>query len=515
VARLWSSIDRSLKIAILGSMILEAANAKLLRYERWLVWVGIPVLSLLMHWRVWNLELTGPHVWRQTQTQQGIDAFVEEDFCILNPRRLERGDGDGIFRMEFPLFQWSVAAVAQVVGNSVLLSRVITFLISLLAMGGMRYLLKGLTEDKWVTLSGSFLFAFSPVIFYYSVSPLPDILAFACALWGCGFTVRLREKFDLRNTVGAAIGLGMASLIKLPYAMFYAVVGCWMLHVLWTNRAWKNVVLVAAIHGLFLVPAAAWYVTVVPTWVENDAVTGLFTKHVDYGLAWDILKDHLWQMIPRTLISIAAVPLLLIGLGIMIGGRKPVFVHPSQKWMISGFLASFLLYYLYEFLIISYYHDYYMQPLTMLLVIPAAVGATWLFRRSTWWSVGAVLVLLMLVPYMTHRRITPRWRPENAEFNQDLVVYQEALRTAVPDDALVVAGPDPSHNIFLYYIDKKGWSWDKNQVFDAEKLMTWRNRGAQYFYCDHRVYDENPAIQALLGQEIARFGTVRVYPLRQ
>ena len=55
----------------------------------------LPALSVAMHWRVFQTDLVGVHVWRQVQTQTVIVNFYEEDFNILNPRLDPRGSGDG------------------------------------------------------------------------------------------------------------------------------------------------------------------------------------------------------------------------------------------------------------------------------------------------------------------------------------------------------------------------------------------------------------------------------------
>ena len=84
------------------------------RTIRLLVIVSIPLISLIMHFNHFTKDLIGVHVWRQTQTQSTINNFYQEDFNILNPKRNDRGDGEGIFRMEFPLMQWCVAFLYKI-----------------------------------------------------------------------------------------------------------------------------------------------------------------------------------------------------------------------------------------------------------------------------------------------------------------------------------------------------------------------------------------------------------------
>ncbi len=495
-------------------MKVQKILALLLRYDRWLLWVGIPLLSLVMHYSAWNLSLTGPHVWRQSQTQQTIDSFVEEDFCILNPRQLARGAGDGIARLEFPLYQWLIAALGKLVGNTVLLSRIFTFLLSCVAIWGMHALLLAWLHNRLTALLAAYLMAFAPAFFYYAVTPLPDMLAFTSALWSLAVLLRNIDRFSFKMwSLGMALA-AMATLLKLPYAMF--LVGPLVAAAIAFRSKRIGIAGLAKaglIAAMAMLPATAWYLWVMPTWGASGAVGGLFTSDWEWPALWAIIRYHMTEMYPRTLMSIVAVPLLIWGYYQLWVQRNAL--RAGGKHLVAGsVMLAIMAFSLHEIMIIGTIHDYYLLPIVPFLVLGIALGASHLLEQKHAVSIGITVLLLALIPYMTHRRIQPRWRPENAEFNRDLLLYQTALRQAVPDDALVVAGPDVSHNIFPYYIHKKGWVWDENQDFGALQLQAWRDLGAQYLYCDDRTYDSRPELQAMLSAEIGRFGSIRVYRLR-
>ncbi len=495
-------------------MNLEKLLAGLLRYDRWLLWIGIPLLTAVLHGAVWKLEPTGPHVWRQTQTLQTVDSFVEEDFCILNPRHLERGSGDGIARLEFPLYQWVVAAFGKIVGNTVLLSRLLSFLIACCAVWGLHALVLAWSGDRLQALIAAYAMYFSPVVYYYSVTPLPDMLALAVGVWSLAMLMRAQ---GLNATKWWACGMalaGLATLLKLPYAVF--VTGALLAAILQWRRedySLRLLLKLVALIAICCLPAAAWYAWVMPTWGSSGATGGLFTASWE-GVDWRaIVSYQITQMYPRTLMSIVFLPIFLWGcLQLWRGARATR--DRDRAWLLLAVCAAMLLFSIYELRVISTFHDYYLLPMVPFLAIAIAAGGSHLLQQRRWALVGwMALILLLGAPLMTYRRIHPRWQPDQAEFNRDLAIYQSALRVAVPDDALVVAGPDVSHNIFLYYIHKKGWTWDANQPLDASKLQAWRDAGAKYFYCDDRNVDGHPAIQALLGPPIGSWGTVRVYAL--
>ena len=149
-----------------------------------IVLLSIVIISFIMHYKHFSKDLISIHSWRQTQTQTTINNFYEEDMNILNPRRNDRGNGDGIFRMEFPLMQWLVAGSYYVFGKSVLVTRLFMFGIGLLSVFGMYKLLLILFKKELLAIIGAWAFNFSPSFFYYTINPLPDNLALCCAIWG-------------------------------------------------------------------------------------------------------------------------------------------------------------------------------------------------------------------------------------------------------------------------------------------------------------------------------------------
>ena len=105
---------------------------------------AIPIVSIFLHWKVFTLDLVSIHVWRQTQTQtqNTIQSFHEEDFNLFNPRQNRRGSADGIMRMEFPIMQWIFAGFYKVFGNHLIIGRLLSLLIGLLSVLGIYFLAK-------------------------------------------------------------------------------------------------------------------------------------------------------------------------------------------------------------------------------------------------------------------------------------------------------------------------------------------------------------------------------------
>lgn len=83
-------------------------------------------IYIVSHLFVLKMDLTGVHLWRQTQTQHNIQNFYRQDNNIINPRynHLSLDTDSDIIRMEFPIMQWIIAQTYILFGESILLTRI-------------------------------------------------------------------------------------------------------------------------------------------------------------------------------------------------------------------------------------------------------------------------------------------------------------------------------------------------------------------------------------------------------
>ncbi len=316
-------------------------------------------ISIVMHWPHFSKDLVSLHVWRQVETQTTILNFYEEDFNLLNPRQNNRGDGDGIFRMEFPLMQWLVAGIFRLLGNHIIITRIFMFLTGLVAIFGIYALVFQLFNRKFPALVAALALNFSPAFYYYTINPLPDNFALSCSVWG----------------------------------------------------------------------------------------------------------------------------------------------------------LALMAYYLFEINAIGKVHDYYLFPFYPALIILAGYGAEQLVHSKRTWLKYLSLVLILSAPFTCYARMYARWDVESPGFNVNLLRYRQELREAVPGNALCIAGNDESYRIFLYYIDKKGWSFTRDRM-DKTRIEGMIGRGVRFLFSDSRKVDKDPEIILPLDQLVLEKGNIRIFGLR-
>jgi len=259
-----------------------------------------------MHFGIFNKDLVGFHVWRQTQTQSTILSFAEEDPNILNPRRNDRGNGEGIFRMEFPLSQWITAIPVRAFGNDILWSRITNYLFGIFSLFGIYYLSRRLFSSSRLALVSLWLLAFTPVFYYYSINPMPDILALTLSIWGLFYFFKWHQTLRRRDLVLMTIMLSLSALCKLPFVFYFSIPGIMiLLKIRKGKKGLHQALKEGLIVGAGLIPVAAWYLWVIPQWEGNGIVSGIFAMSEEQRSEfWYYIWFNLRTTMPELVIGI-------------------------------------------------------------------------------------------------------------------------------------------------------------------------------------------------------------------
>ncbi|MDF2438215.1 MAG: hypothetical protein K0Q95_2591 [Bacteroidota bacterium] len=453
----------------------------------------------------------GIHAWRQTQTETTIDSFYDEDFNILNPRKNERGAGDGIFRMEFPLMQWCVALLFKVFGSHIFITRICMFVIGLFSVLGMYRLLHALSGNLLLALIGAWAFNFSPAFYYYTINPLPDNLSLCCGIWGLALFFQWTKNQNKTLLFICSAFLSVATLCKLPFLLYYSLPGFYLLQEYFKQRRSLNSTLrdVLALCS-FLIFAIAWYAWVIPQWKGNGVVGGIFWNDVPGGLLFDYLMFNLTSTLPELLINYGAVLFFIAGFYFLF--KRKLYTHNLFPSLLS-FCVALVVYYLFEMNMIARTHDYYLFPFYPAIFILVSYGAYQLLDKAVMSLKILSVVCILVLPFTAYLRMHNRWNESSPGLNPDLMRFIEELRKAVPENALCVAGNDGSHFIFLYYIHKKGWVYNYDQLSE-EDLRRMIDEGAQFLYSDSRDLEARDYVKPFLAEMVGEYGSIRIFRLK-
>jgi hypothetical protein len=472
--------------------------------------LSFAVISFFMHYNHFPKDLVSIHVWRQTQTQSTIDNFYEEDMNIFNPRRNDRGDTEGLFRMEFPLAQWLVALAYKLFGPNLIISRLMMFLFGLFSMLGIYRLLRVLFGKEILALMGAWAFTFSPSFFYYTINPLPDNLALCCGIWGLVFFFSWQNSQKTIHLILSGLMIGLAALCKLPFILYFVVPGYFYISKMMRQGITGKVVARAAIPLSFILLPITWYIAVLPGWSDNIIVKGMLDNRESTGRLLDIIQHNLVSTLPELLLNYGSVLFFLAGFYFLY--RRKAFLDKRFPLILALGLAI-LVYFFFELNAIEKIHDYYLFPFMPLLFMLVGYGAFHLHSSKLVFFRYLTVLLLIGLPLTCSLRMQSRWDVESPGFNRDLLIHKTELQNAVPDSALVVAGNDESHFIFFYYIGKKGWGFHADEL-TGEQLAGMIGKGAAYLYSDSRAVEENPSVAKHLGDLVMEKGSLRVFRLR-
>lgn len=466
-----------------------------------------------MHLPHFTKELLSVHVWRQTQTQSTIDNFHEEDRNILNPRRNNRGDKKGIFRMEFPLMQWLIAAIYPITGRSILVTRSFMFLTGIACILGIFFFLRKLLKDDWIASLGAWAFTFSPAFYYYIINPIPDLFALALSIWG----ISLCWKSSGNSFIHGLLLLSLGTLCKLPFVLFFIIPFFTIIQK--TGNPQENLKLVTTKPKdltlnllkifLALLPPIIWYVQVVPDWKGNGIVQGVLNTQTPLSQLEDYLLHNLISTLPELLVNYASLPFFLTGIYFAFKQK----LHTKYKELL--FLGIALgAYFLFELNMIAKVHDYYLFPFYPIIILCIAYGIRNFIYNSRQYLRYFAYFLLLILPLTAWLRMQNRWDEDKPGFNKDLLIYQNELRAAVPDSDLCIAGNDESGYIFFHYIHKKGWAFQKDEP-TINQLRQWRIRGAKYLYSDSEIIDKRALEAGIIECLVLKKGSIRVYKISQ
>ncbi len=463
------------------------------------------VISFLLHFHALNIDLVSVHVWRQTETQTVINNFYKEDFNILNPRINYRGDGNGILRKEFPIMQWLFACFYKVFGEHIIISRLITLLISFLSILGLYHLILKLSNDKTTASIGAWSFTFSPAFFYYSICPLPDNFALCLSIWGITLFLTYIQTSRMKYFWGMTILIVIGTLAKLPYILFYAIPVFYFI-----QKKNRNALLKLFILAVSAIPFVIWYALAIPTWNHNGITTGIISNQMPISTWFYYLFSNLFSVFPELLLNYGSVGLFLAGIYFTLK------IRPQRKKLFRPFFLCVFgvcLYFLFEINMIKDMHDYYLFPFLPFLFIVVAYGTKQLLSLDKKAVSLFVIISLFILPLTTFLRMQSRWNTDSPGFNKDLYTYKSELRTISNPSDLVVVGNDVSQFIFLYYIDRKGWVFNENQL-DAQTLQQMIQKGAKYLYTDSKEIQEKGELKPNIEQEVFRKGSIIVYKLK-
>ncbi len=487
--------------------------------RRWILIAGI-VLSAILHAPFVNRPPESVHLWRQANTLALARNFHTESMNLFKPRVDNRYHTNGVTGTPFPIYEYCLACIYKLTGEQYWVQRSYAFLWHIVGVFGIAALVMTLFGSRRMSVIAGWMWIWSPELFYYASTTLPDPLALAASIWGLHFLIKWMKQHrdgtpQKHVALLALAALILAGLTKLQYlAVGFAALGFW----LGSGRTLrqKRFLLPAIGFALacVLVPLG-WY-RYANNLIDDSGLTDFVISIKEFPeseIAISILWHNLISDLPELLLNYATAICFVIGLLFAIKSSRRR-LDLSLMGLIWG--SGLMLYHVVEVQQMKA-HSYYMMPHLPLLIITAAYGADKIVSRFKPWM---LYILLAAMPILCVVRIIPaRWGNPGREVPPELYdpIRRSRIIAALPNDKTepILMGYDQTGCVMFYYLDRHGyglnWAGQLGYALHGEpQLHTFIKQGVQYAVLRDIEPETEAVLQPVIDSTLVIEGDFRV-----
>ncbi len=499
------------------------------------------------------------HMWRQTDclsmTVHYMEGspFLEPEMHIQLADSLQSGKSAG----ELPLLYWTVGNLWKVFGKSYTTYRIVGLLIMLAGAYALFLSVLPLFKSFFWSAAAALSLFFSPVYLYYGVSFLTDGPALAFALIAMLFLSRYVQRYRKADYWWAMCFFALVGLFKVSsmilFGYFAFLFGLELIGVrIWRGRKlfrrdFSEFAGIAAV----LLAVVAWYAYA--AWYNGIHEFKYTFNHI-YPF-WETDTYELDRVIDdiKNQTGIVIMSHWSAGvLGLMWMFNVLRFGKTERAFgIMNAIIPLGAACYVMLWFPLFGVHDYYLMPLVVVIpaiVVPFIADLKYNFPhiynwrpRTLYGTLGRALFGIFVLWSLLYSREISAMKcghlrqPDNMIVNNSAFIefmnwfnynahdytYQYyRIRPQLPEmgctkDHKVIILSDPSFNIGLYMMDRKGWT-DFKQYNAIEQIRELRDKGgAQFLFVFEKDTARYPFLEEIAELHFDTFEYLRVYDLRE
>lgn len=483
------------------------------------------------------------HQWRQSDAYSMTLNYYHGGMDFFSPAIHLQQSNQGKAVGEFPIIYYVNAMIWHLTGPSFFVFRFLNLLIAFCGLFALFKLILTITNDSFFAFVVPILIYASPIFGYYSSSFLVnvDALSFLFLSWW------FFHRFDLHgkwlDLLLAVLFVSLCGLLRTTMLIGYIPVLFWFLHQWRENSVFRS--RTGFKFTMFFLPfllIISWIIFAAQYNHHNHSTYFLTTIRP----VWEAQNmPKIWSKFSFEALSNLYPSFLRVLFLFLILGFTMVVRTFKNRWV---YFSLFLFFELLVYSILWFqnldFHDYYLVE--FLIIVPPICLATILFIKERWpqllssrkfravISISLVFFLFYGAArtrikydkkafFFTHLFLTENeirdWGEFHWYYDRSIKAYESIGPyldlIGVKKTDLVVSVPDPSSNISLSLMDRKGFSMmymDRRELRDS--LPSFMNKGAKYLLIyDHRDI-ESGFFHQFTEQKVGTYQNIQIFQLK-
>ncbi len=505
------------------------------KYSLWILLTAFLIISFSYNYH--NILLKPAqsiHLWRQCDCLSLAMNYYQDNNPFLEPSVHYLGrDGTGKTASDFPIIYFTVGKVWQLAGHHEYLFRAFVLLLFLLGLLAVFKVFEDTLEDSIVALGGALFLFTSPVLAYYANNYLMDIPSFSLALIGLYFFYRYYKEGKRWQFIIFCLFLLIAGLIKISSLLSFVAIGGLFLLESMNVKLRKEIRVFRHSKIFFLVLFASvfaiqfiWFhyaqlynkehnsgiflIGILPIWDITREQINIVMDHINVHIRFDYFRRETQIVFVLMLMAIllffkrANRTLLLLTLMLLIGfGAFVLLFFQALKD-----------------------HDYY--TINLFILVPfVLLGFFLLLKNWSEYIFHSIIFKIILLGFLVHnitftgKRLQDRYGSVGWENNyyltnlhnfDNIEPYLDSIGILKEDRVISIS--DPSINISLYKMNRKGWT-NYGLNADSAKIMEKIEMDARYLFVSDTMSYEEPGIQSFLGDPVGKYENIDIYRLKK
>ena len=414
-----------------------------------------------------TIKPNGDHIWRQTDGLAIAHEYYKSQHSFWEPSMLNQLHYEGKAVGEFPILYYAVSKLYKIFGQSDTVYRLFCWMLCFLGYFALFRLITHILNDfRWGVIISLLTFS-SPILIYYGISFLPDPIALSFVFISWYFIHQYSLNQKKLNLFLAFLFATLAGLLKVSAYISFIAIGFVFIISIFKSKQFKSIKYTSIqcffLFSILIITAWFYYaqyynnlhqskyffLKFAPIWDLNAADRTTVWNHISN---WT--KEFFHPTGRHVFYGFALLSLIPFG----VKKEHSMYYFLNLTCLIG--CASFFILFFQQFKD----HDYYM--VTLLFIIPMLL-TTFILRIKKYLLSNIIKfpILILFFILLIASTIYSKNRTEKRISNKSEWVFEELYNIepqlvtfGIGKEDLILAPFDPSANITLYALKRKGWT---------------------------------------------------------